>query len=259
MYNYNEALFKTECETKYYIIGLILADGYISKENNRIELVLKESDKNFMEMLRDIICPGKPLKYKQQQKAYRFTIDNKTIKEQIMRYVNNREKSKFLMFPYGIPDEYLLPLIRGYSDGDGSIGVKYGKRKLADGNVVRYFGLRYRIYGTRQFLAGLEANIRRLGIVTYPVNVHKKENCNLYYIEYGFKSAKNVLDAIYKDATILLPRKYQVYKFISEADSDTLSKSYGLPENHYNTHNLEGIVENEAWNSWIFGFCGAGS
>lgn len=244
-YAYNTALLTSESEVKYYLVGLILADGYISKAHrfHRIELTLQERDESFLKMLRDLVCPGKPLKYKQKQNAFRFIIDNKGIYDEVCRFVNDLPKSTSLLFPYGIPDEYLLHFIRGYSDGDGNISVKYGRKKLADGTLAKYFGLRYRLLGTKQFLLGAEFNLRRLGVAENPVRPHKKEGENVYYIEYGFSQAKRVLDALYKNATIFLDRKRRVFDKISGMDSAELEKAYGTPEGRYNTHSTKDIVK----------------
>jgi hypothetical protein len=239
-YDYNTTLFAVDSETKYYLLGLILADGYISHKHryHRIELGLQERDKGFLSMIRDLVCPGKPLKYKQKQKAYRLQIDNKDIWTAVCSYVNELPKSLNLLFPYGIPDEYLLPFIRGYSDGDGNISVKYGRRKLADGTRAKYFGLRYRLLGTKQFLMGVEFNLRRIGVTKTQVKAHKKEN--IYYLEWGFFSAFTVLTALYKDANIFLGRKRQVFEKISGMDSAELERAYGTPEGRYNTHGTAG-------------------
>jgi len=244
MYEYNTALFRSDSEARYYITGLVLADGYISKVNHRIEIALKEDDEQLLLTVRDLVCPGKSLKYKQKQKAWRLTIDNKEIYESVRQFVNELPKSTTLLFPYGIPDKYLPHFIRGYSDGDGNISVKYGRRKLKDGTLARYFGLRYRVLGSKMFLSGLEYNLRRVGVAANQVNVHKKGDENVYYVEYGFSQAQAVLDYIYSDATILLSRKYKVFTKISESDSDTLEKAYGSPEGRYNTPDCstDGIV-----------------
>ena len=189
-----------------------------------------------LELIRDMTCPGKPLKYKAKQHAYRFTIDNKSIYEAIMTFVNDRRKSTHLHFPYSIPDTYLSHFVRGYSDGDGNIGVKYGRRTLNDGTLGTYYGLRYRVLGTRQFLEGLEFNLRRLGGAPNQVHPHKKNPENVYYIEYGFSAAVRVLDFLYQGATIMLPRKYQVYQRITHSDSNELATAYRTREGCYNMH-----------------------
>ena len=105
-YSYNTALFKQDSEIKYYLIGLILADGYVSNGRgstrtfHRIELVLAERDKVLLETIRDIVCPGKPLKHKQRAGAYRLTIDNVDIYNEVVRFINELPKSTSLLFPY---------------------------------------------------------------------------------------------------------------------------------------------------------------
>lgn len=232
-YIYNEALFEYDSSVKYYIIGLILADGYISKYNNRIELALQERDKEFLDNIKNIICPGKKLKYKQNTKAYKLTIDNKFIYNEVCKYVNDLPKSKTLIFPYGIPDEYILDFIRGYSDGDGNISVKRGQRKFDD-EIRYYYGIRYRVLGTKQFLVALAFNLKRLGVAKNLVNTHKKGKESVYYIEYGFNQAINVLNALYDNAEIFLKRKYDTYQNILNMDSDQIAKNYGKIEGRYN-------------------------
>lgn len=244
MYNYNEALFSKESELKYYLLGLILADGYISRgrrNSYRIEVALAEKDRSYLETVRDIICPNKPLKYKQKQKAYKLTIDNKNIYDDIIYYVSRLPVGKYLTFPYGIPDKYLPDFIRGYSDGDGSIGVVRGQKKF-NGKTRYYYGLRYRLFGTQRFLEGVSINLKRLEIVPNLVRTHKKKEESCYYIEYGFKSASRVLEALYKNSTIRLERKFEVYQKILNTDSNELEKLYGTPEGCYNTRNAKAKV-----------------
>ena len=236
MYEYNINLFKHDSEFKYYLIGFIAADGYISKKSNRIEIALSQKDKHFLETIRDLICPEKLLGYRQKQKAYRLLIDNKCIKDYIMVYINTYDKSHKLLFPYRIPDKYLSHFLRGYSDGDGTIGLVRSQRKFLDG-IKYYYGLRYRILGTRQFLEGWVHNTRVLYGLSKR-NVHRKSNENVYYIEYGHKIANKMLEIIYKNSTIRLERKYQVYKYISNTDSEKLEQDVLNGNSHYNMQGL---------------------
>lgn len=239
-YTYNEDLFYVDSAEKYYLIGFILADGYIGANLSRFEIGLAEKDKDFLELLKNMICPSKTLKYKENQKAYRVNFDNKNIVKEIMKFVSNREKSKSLMFPYDIPEKYLLDFIRGYSDGDGNISVKRGQKKV-NGEIKYYYGLRYRILGQRDFLEGLQYNLQRLGLARNAVNVHKKGIENVYYIEYGFAVAERILEAMYHSSTLKLERKFQVYKAISKADSVQLGSLYNTKEGHYNTCGVDKI------------------
>ena len=102
-YVYNEAAILNDSEFKFYFIGLLAADGYISDKSNCIELCLKESDKDLLTILRDILVPGKNLVYKEKQKAYRLAIVNKVIADEVKRFINPSNKTFSLIFPYGIP------------------------------------------------------------------------------------------------------------------------------------------------------------
>ena len=237
-YSYNEDLFRVDSAEKFYLIGFILADGYIGKDLTRLEIGLAEKDAAHLELIKNLICPSKSLKYKEKQKAYRITFDNKNIVKEVMKYVSNREKSKSLLFPYNIPDQYLLDFIRGYSDGDGNISVKRGQQKVK-GEIKYYYGLRYRILGQKDFLNGLQFNLQRLGLAKNSVNIHPKGEENVWYIVYGFAVANRILGALYHNATLRLDRKYQVYRAISEADSDQLHALYGTPEGRYNMRELD--------------------
>lgn len=238
---YNLNLIKRDSEFKYYFLGFMAADGWVSNKSNRMELVLKEEDISVLKLFRDMILPDKKIKNRiiaGKYKACRLTLENKELKDEVMKYINTTEKTKSLIFPYGIPDQYINHFIRGYIDGDGNIGVKRGQ-KIVDGTIRYYYGLRLRVLGTRAFLQGLVINLNRLCSNKINVNPHRKENENVYYVEFGFSSAKIVMDYVYKDATYYLDRKHKVFNHIISLDSNDLEKSYGKPEGCYNMRNAE--------------------
>ena len=113
-------------------------------------------------------------------------------------------KSLILKFP----DEKIFKssdlirhFIRGYVDGDGTLGVyqhsKSNTNLEASLNIV----------GTKPFLEGVQ---NYLGIKGF---LMQKPNCseNTYRLGYSTKKAENIADILYKDATIYLDRKYNIY------------------------------------------------
>ena len=220
---------KKDSEFKFYFLGLICADGYISKKSNRVELTLKESDKDFLSILGNMIT-DKKLYYKQSQNAYRLSLDSGEIKEELMKYINTYEKTKHLIFPINIPQEHLISFLRGYFDGDGTIGVKMSYSK--DNS---HPGLRMRILGTKQFLSGYAMALKCNNLVNFVREPSKKGTENVYLIEYAFSSAKRILDALYDNANFKLNRKYEVFKKIDSSDSETLIKNYNTIKGRYNT------------------------
>lgn len=220
---------KKDSEFKFYFLGLICADGYISKKSNRVELTLKESDKDFLEVIGSMVT-DKRLYYKEKQKAYRLSLDSKEIKDELMKYINTFEKTKHLIFPINIPSKYMVSFLRGYFDGDGTVGVKMSYQKDKS-----YPGLRTRILGTKQFLSGYAMALKLLGLVNFVREPSRKSKENVYVIEYAFSSAKRILGALYLNSTYKLNRKYKVFRLIDSSDSDTLIANYNSYKSRYNT------------------------
>jgi hypothetical protein len=235
-HNYFTKPLTEDSEFKYYFLGMICADGWVSKDSSRVELTLKEGDKDFLEILARNLT-DRPLSYRQKQRAYRLTLENPEIKKALMLFINSFDKTLNLVFPSGIPDKYLKHFIRGYIDGDGTIGVKVSYRRV-QGIRKQYPGTRLRILGTKAFLFGLSQNLMRLGLVNFVREPSKKGKENVYYTEYAFVSADRILSWLYKDVNFYLPRKKKVFELITSSDSDFLMSNYSLNSGRYNTQTL---------------------
>lgn len=240
-HSYNSSLIIEDSEFKYYFLGMILSDGWVSKDSSRVELTLKESDKDYLNIISKNIT-DRPLIYKQKQKAYRLTIEDYKIKDELMKYINSYDKTFNLIFPSGIPDKYIKDFLRGYFDGDGTVGVKVSYRKV-NGIRKEYPGVRLRVLGTKAFLFGYAQNLQRLGLVNFIREPSKKGKENVYYIEYAFSSASRILKWFYVDSNYYLSRKKKVFELIDNSDSDFLMHNYGLNSGRYNTQTSKVIDE----------------
>ena len=91
--------------------------------------------------------------------------------------------------------------IRGYVDGDGTLGV-YPHSKSNPNLEASLL-----IVGTKPFLEGVQ---KYLGIDGF---LMQKPNCNelTYRLGYSTKKAEKVAEFLYKDSTIYLDRKYNIY------------------------------------------------
>jgi len=226
-------LIVQDSEFKYYFLGMIAADGWISRDSSRVELTLKEGDKEYLEIIRRNVT-DRPLIYKEDQKAYRLSLEDNQIKNELMRYINCYDKTHNLVFPNGIPDNFIKDFLRGYLDGDGTIGVKVSYRKV-EGIRKSYPGIRLRILGTKAFLYGYAQTLKRLGLVNFIREPSKKGSEDVYIIEYAFASAERILKWLYEGSNFYLERKKKVYELITSSDSDFLMKNYGLNSGRYNT------------------------
>lgn len=202
-YFLNERLFEViDTEEKAYWLGFLYADGYVSEERNDIELALAEVDKNhlikFNEFLETKRPLGKKIKKMNEKEyiGYRASISSKKIKEDLMNKGCLPGKTKKLTFPSSniVSDKLLPHFVRGYVDGDGSITLIKGKF------------LSVEILGTEEFLQGM------LNRISLDKNIHSFNHSKTTFRVQIFGSfALPFLETIYKDSTIHLSRKYNIY------------------------------------------------
>lgn len=197
---FNQYVFDNiNTEEKAYWLGFVYADGYISNRDNNIEVSLKLSDKNHLEKLKNFLEWSGNIKT--DHFRCRLSISNKHLKQILILKGCPPKKSLILQFPNNnIINGNLLPhFIRGYFDGDGSIYIS--KKEKSKSNIS--------LLGTNIFLKKL------LTITNWKKNklfLNSKDNPNTWVLSYGGKTALNILNILYKDASVYLDRKYKKYE-----------------------------------------------
>jgi Zn/Cd-binding protein ZinT len=93
--------------------------------------------------------------------------------------------------------------------------------------------------GTYSFLLGLNQCIISEGITNYTLIPQKKGEENVRYLCWVGNSAERILDWIYKDTTLYLPRKKAVYNIIKHSDSSVLLDNINNGKANYNTQMSE--------------------
>lgn len=189
---YNGVFRMIDSEEKAYWLGFISADGCV--HDGILELTLKEEDKEHVKRFARFVSPTAEVKYRPKQKAYRVSICSKQICDDLIALGVTPRKSLTLQFCDKVPLHLVHHYIRGYVDGDGSIQY----RKHA----------RIEILGTECFLNSIVDSL----------SLHhnkKKQHGAAYSIRYsGNKLAPPILNMLYADATVYLPRKYEKYQQI---------------------------------------------
>lgn len=124
-----------------YIIGFIIADGHIAKKHSKLAIYQKDP----IPLLRiaKLIDFGGALHVRKRESGNYYAlrlrsqhaVDILTSKYKIPR---GRAKSYQVRIPTAIPDQFLLHLVRGYFDGDGSVSPNQvsfssGSLRLLDG------------------------------------------------------------------------------------------------------------------------------
>lgn len=197
-HEYHDEIFRCiDTEEKAYWLGFLSADGCV--HNNILELTLKEGDKEHVEMFARFASPTAEVKYRKSTKAYRVNICSKEICDDLISLGVTPRKSLTLQFCDQVPQHLIHHYIRGYVDGDGSVGL-YNKGKDA------YFG----VLGTEEFLNEI---VSVLGLK----HNKKRRHGEAYEIRYGGnKQVPPILERLYGDATVYLQRKYEKYQQIMD-------------------------------------------
>ena len=193
----DESVFEIiDSEEKAYWLGFLYADGYINTNKYEIELTLAEYDKEHLEKFKLFLNSNAEIKYRSKQNAYRICIQSKKIINDLIKLGCTQNKSLTLTFPTEeqVPKYLIHHFLRGYIDGDGSIGI-YGKQA------------RVTVIGTKAFLDEYEKIILKLLNRKKP-NKRQHEG-QAYSVMYnGNKQVKKIINFLYNDATIYLERKY---------------------------------------------------
>lgn len=205
-YNVDKTIFQhIDSEEKAYWLGFIDADGCMT-DKTRIQMILKASDVGHLEKMK------KFLKWSGDVKIHRYKTDQvqegfysrcelvfrcKPMFEDLLALGCHPKKSGNLSFPTEeqVPKEFLVPFVRGYVDGNGSLG------KLTKGN---YDYPRFSFCGTYDFVNDA---VDRMGWKRNKIRV--RDN-GLAMIEWQGKYAKEYAHQLYDDATIYLDRKYKI-------------------------------------------------
>lgn len=195
-YPINQNFFDViDSEEKAYFLGILCADGCNHINNTKISLFLKESDKNLIVKLNNLLQPDKPINHyskKTGSSQYGLQISNKRISDKLTELGCVPQKTFTLDLPtYNqVPENMYSHYIRGYFDGDGWLGKK-------DISIV----------SNNLFCKKLaEMLLTKLNIKTR-ITIRNKvsELC------FSRKDILCFLNWIYKDANIFLERKYQRY------------------------------------------------
>ncbi|MBR9700081.1 hypothetical protein GOV09_06495 [Candidatus Woesearchaeota archaeon] len=199
----NERFFDSFNEHSTYILGLIMADGNISWNENKsywaMTLTAASKDRSHLEKIRGILSSSKPLIYSPKTNSYRLIVNSKYLCKRLMNLGILPRKTLTARFP-NIPNNQLRHFIRGVIDGDGN--VRYVQRKrspyfeitIASGSIDFCEDFRKVILHK----IGINANIRKVGK-------------NVYVLQYSCSRGKKLAQYVYDGATIFLERKQKIY------------------------------------------------
>lgn len=190
-----------DTQDKFYILGLLFADGCNIPKDNKIILSLKIGDEYLLQNINKILQHSKPLYkseprvFKQNNKLYnssghyKLTIISKKISKRLEELGIVANKSLITQFPSYIPKDMLRHFIRGYFDGDGGVT-----------NGVSFIGTFAFVNKIKEILT------EKLGINNTKILKHCKSN--IYYYNFSWRRDLKVMyEYLYKNANLFLKRK----------------------------------------------------
>jgi transposase len=210
-YTINENYFDNiDTQEKAYILGFLYADGGNVQKSNftsihlnikDIDILYKISDKIYCENSQDRVNIYERIKKDKKFTHCNLNINSKYICNQLAKLGCGPRKSFTLTFPEWLIDSDLQRhFIRGYYDGDGGLHLTNVKGRSVAAKII----------GTNQFINKIsEIVIDKTNINIY-TEFFKNNLCRSYVS--GNRQVRAFLDWLYKDATIYLDRKYQLYQ-----------------------------------------------
>lgn len=205
----NNIFFKNiDCEENAYFLGLLYADGCVQVKNSAytVSLKLKSDDQYIIEKFRDIMSPSSPIKTSYGKYSY-FRINQKEICDQLISHGCMPNKSLILNFPTTVPAHLMRHFIRGYSDGDGTI---YNNHIKASGK--QYYNTIWKIVSTNSFCQETALFLNKELGINCSQSLSNNNKITTTLSVGGNKQVKKLLDWMYKDCSIYLPRKYNKYQ-----------------------------------------------
>lgn len=210
--NYFDEFFfdNIDTEEKAYWLGFIYADGYLNKNDYGVGIELKASDYNHLVKFKNAIQSEKEVKIYHKNSTFgpqdncRFIISSKHMKQILLGYFGSINKTLEGQFPK-IEKELEHHLVRGFFDGDGCL------TGFRDDNHI--FRPELGFIGTHKTLEYIE----EISGFSWSWSQRVKTNIDNYQICCGrVNDCLKFLSYMYKDATIYLDRKYELYQKLLE-------------------------------------------
>lgn len=226
----DETVFDTiDTEEKAYWLGFLYADGNLNSKEYKLEINLCANDwqhlkkfQDFLKYTEDKVRISPNYGYKGSDDICRFSVRNKHIWEALNSKGCTPRKSLTLTFPDKaiFSDKKLIfDFIRGYCDGDGTLGI------YPVAGSINHLRENLGFVGTESFLQSI---VEFLGEYT---KVCPKKDNKAFKISYSDLKARKVARMLYENATIYLDRKYQIYKqFCQHEEESSLKKSSKIGE-----------------------------
>lgn len=204
IYERTEDIFeKIDTEEKAYWLGFLYADGAIDKIKHSIRLGLSERDKQTVEDFKNFTGYTGPLyidKYTRpplNRSMYTCCIHSKKMTHDLIKNGAVPRKTFIITYPQTISSELDNHFIRGYFDGDGTIGNNFS------------------LAGTYEFLEVVQEKLM-VNCNLKKTKIFQPTKQKIHILTYGGSRQKcRIREWLYKDATVFMQRKKDKFDTIS--------------------------------------------
>lgn len=206
-YSVNDDYFDNESHNMAYILGFLSADGTVSRNGNRIKIGLSSVDRNFLELIKEELGVEKKIFDYETNNGYlvsELQFNSQKIKQKLAEYNVVPGKTETFTFPTNLSKKYWIDFIRGYFDGDGSVGT-------AGPSAIRWQICSHRPQVLETIVEFL---FEEYGIPKVSVQKNEHGNSFLYTIQYSNNSTRKIFQILYTPNSLYLPRKFEKFKSI---------------------------------------------
>lgn len=206
-YGVNDDYFDNESSNMAYILGFLAADGTVTKNGNRIKIGLSSVDRKFLELIKEELGAESNIFDYETSNGYMVSelgFTSQKIKQKLTEYNIIPGKTETFTFPTNLSKKYWIDFIRGYFDGNGSVGT-------AGPSAIRWQICSHRPQVLETIVEFL---FEEYGIPKVSVQKNEHGNSFLYRIQYSNNSTRKIFQILYTPNSLYLPRKFEKFKSI---------------------------------------------
>ena len=214
--NANERFFKNiDSEEKAYFLGLLISDGNVFKDGTgrqaSISITLDLNDEYILQKFKEVLNVNTSIS-KDGRGCCQIAIRSNLMADDLKQYGVVPRKS-YITYLQKINDIYMYHLIRWILDGDGSILAKPSPKQ--DGHNRYLHSISF--CGSHQLMEDIAKYLYNNLQLKQPIQVYDYQDKNLSDIHIqNYEDMEKVGDWLYKDATIYLVRKNNIYNSFKE-------------------------------------------
>ncbi len=198
-------LFSTWTAAESWLAGLIWADGTLQESKGHLRVALHSTDRDLIDQAGQIagLTPGTRIRKDGRKPLYYIQIGSRHVVTRLIAHGLRQHKSLTCQWPQ-IPG-HVAAFIRGYFDGDGSVGLYRNPRVKSASHQGR---LLTSFVGSQDFINVLQANIQEhVGTRLKRLRIHRS---GMHYLGFNHGESLRVAAFMYADNGPHLHRKAAV-------------------------------------------------